>query len=71
MMRQMSTQALTFRIEVDNWNRFTANTGGTLVEKCCHFFDLMRRITGCNPLRVFATGGQVIRRLRENTREFK
>jgi len=33
-----------FLLKIDNWNRFSANTGGTLVEKCCHFWDLMRRI---------------------------
>ena len=31
-----------FLKKVGDWNRFSANTGGTLVEKCCHFFDLMR-----------------------------
>ena len=30
-----------FLEKVDNWNRFSKNTGGTLVEKCCHFFDVM------------------------------
>ena len=30
-----------FLEKVGNWNRFNENTGGTLVEKCCHFFDLM------------------------------
>mmetsp|Transcript_40270 Transcript_40270/g.125990 ORF Transcript_40270/g.125990 Transcript_40270/m.125990 type:complete len:415 (+) Transcript_40270:233-1477(+) len=45
-----------FLIKVGNWNRFSANTGGTLVEKCCHFFDLMLRITGSAPVRVFASG---------------
>lgn len=39
-----------------NWNRFNANTGGTLVEKCCHFFDLMRLFAGANPVRVMASG---------------
>ena len=36
------------------------NTGDTLVEKCCHFFDLMMRIAGEGhmPARVFASGGQ-------------
>jgi predicted dehydrogenase len=33
-----------FLVKVGNWNRFSANTGGTLVEKCCHFFDLMNLI---------------------------
>jgi myo-inositol 2-dehydrogenase/D-chiro-inositol 1-dehydrogenase len=33
-----------FLPKVGDWNRFNRNTGGTLVEKCCHFFDLMRLI---------------------------
>ncbi|XP_060207379.1 uncharacterized protein LOC132635134 [Lycium barbarum] len=45
-----------FLVKVDNWNRFNCNTGGTLVEKCCHFFDLMRLFTGANPVRVMASG---------------
>jgi myo-inositol 2-dehydrogenase/D-chiro-inositol 1-dehydrogenase len=32
------------------------NTGGTLVEKCCHFFDLMRLIAKAEPIRVYASG---------------
>ncbi|CAL1401563.1 unnamed protein product [Linum trigynum] len=46
-----------FLVKVHNWNRFNANTGGTLVEKCCHFFDLMRLFAGANPVRVMASGG--------------
>ena len=33
-----------FLPKVGDWNRFSRNTGGTMVEKCCHFFDLMRLI---------------------------
>jgi myo-inositol 2-dehydrogenase / D-chiro-inositol 1-dehydrogenase len=47
-----------FLAKVGDWNRFDRNTGGTLVEKCCHFFDLMRLIIGRDPVRVFASGGQ-------------
>jgi predicted dehydrogenase len=47
-----------FLAKVGDWNRFERNTGGTLVEKCCHFFDLMRLIIGRDPVRVFASGGQ-------------
>lgn len=43
-------------MQVNNWNRFNVNTGGTLVEKCCHFFDLMRLFAGANPVRVMASG---------------
>ncbi len=51
-----------FLPKVNDWNRFSINTGGTLVEKCCHFFDLMNLIvsthtTGARPVRVIATGG--------------
>ncbi|KAH9301209.1 hypothetical protein KI387_012792, partial [Taxus chinensis] len=45
-----------FLVKVHNWNRFNVNTGGTLVEKCCHFFDLMNLIIGANPVRVMASG---------------
>jgi myo-inositol 2-dehydrogenase/D-chiro-inositol 1-dehydrogenase len=46
-----------FLPKVGNWNRFNRNTGGTLVEKCCHFFDLMRLIVQDEPVRVYASGG--------------
>ncbi|KAL4565669.1 hypothetical protein LXL04_029772 [Taraxacum kok-saghyz] len=45
-----------FLVKVDNWNRFNCNSGGTMVEKCCHFFDLMRLFVGANPVRVMASG---------------
>ncbi len=45
-----------FLVKVGDWNRFSANTGGTMVEKCCHFFDLMRHIVGAEPVRVFCSG---------------
>ena len=54
-----------FLVEVDNWNRFSKNTGGTLVEKCCHFFDLMNLAVGSRPVRVMASGGQDVNHLDE------
>jgi predicted dehydrogenase len=54
-----------FLVKVGDWNRFTANTGGTLVEKCCHFFDLMRLIAKADPVRVYASGGQDVNHLDE------
>ena len=45
-----------FLQKVDDWNRFSANTGGTMVEKCCHFFDLMRHIIQSEPTRVYCSG---------------
>jgi predicted dehydrogenase len=54
-----------FLVKVGDWNRFARNTGGTMVEKCCHFFDLMRLITGGEAVRVFASGSQAINHLDE------
>ncbi|KAL1532115.1 inositol 2-dehydrogenase isoform X2 [Salvia divinorum] len=45
-----------FLVKVNNWNRFNCNSGGTLVEKCCHFFDLMTLFAASNPVRVMASG---------------
>jgi predicted dehydrogenase len=54
-----------FLVKVDNWNRFSANTGGTLVEKCCHFFDLMNLLLDERPSRVMASGAQDVNHLDE------
>ena len=54
-----------FQPKVRDWNRFSRNTGGTLVEKCCHFFDLMRFIVGSEPKRVMASGAQDLNHLDE------
>ena len=54
-----------FLVKVDNWNRFSRNTGGTLVEKCCHFFDLMNLAVGSRPVRVMASGGQDVNHIDE------
>jgi len=35
-----------FLQKVGEWNKDSAKTGDTLVEKCCHFFDLFRVISG-------------------------
>ena len=54
-----------FLPKVGDWNRFSANTGGTLVEKCCHFFDLMRVILRDEPTRIYASGAQDVNHLDE------
>lgn len=54
-----------FLQKVDNWNRFNRFTGGTLVEKCCHFFDLMNLVVAAKPTRVFASGAQDVNHLDE------
>ena len=54
-----------FLPKVGSWNRFARNTGGTLVEKCCHFFDLMRFVIGSEAVRVYASAGQDVNHLEE------
>ncbi len=54
-----------FLRKVGDWNRFNRNSGGTLVEKSCHYFDLMRLVIGSEPVRVMASGGQDVNHLEE------
>ncbi|QNA87132.1 Gfo/Idh/MocA family oxidoreductase [Sphingomonas sp. So64.6b] len=55
-----------FLSKVADWNRFSRNTGGTMVEKCCHFFDLMRLITGAEAVRVYCSGAMDVNHLDED-----
>lgn len=55
-----------FLDKVNQWNKFSQFSGGTLVEKCCHYFDLMNLFAGAKPLRVYATGSMAV-----NFREFE
>ena len=54
-----------FLPKVANWNRFNRQTGGTLVEKCCHFFDLMNLAVQSEAVRVMASGAQNVNHLDE------
>lgn len=54
-----------FLVKVGDWNRFNKYSGGTLVEKTCHYFDLMNLIIGERPTQVFASGGQNVNHLDE------
>jgi predicted dehydrogenase len=54
-----------FLTKVGDWNRFSVKTGGTFVEKCCHFFDLMRLLIGSEPVRVMASAAQGVNHLDE------
>jgi predicted dehydrogenase len=38
-----------FLHKIGKWNRDVEKTGDTLVEKCCHFFDLFRLISSKEP----------------------
>lgn len=47
---------LPFLDKVEQWNKFSKYSGGTLVEKCCHYFDLFNLFAGSKPKSVYATG---------------
>ena len=54
-----------FLPKVGDWNRFNERTGGTLVEKCCHFWDLMRLVLQSDPVRVYASAAMDVNHLDE------
>ncbi len=54
-----------FLPKVADWNRFNRYSGGTFVEKCCHFFDLMCHVLQDEPVRVMASAGQAANHLDE------
>ena len=49
-----------FLDKVGQWNKFSKKSGGTLVEKCCHYFDLFNLFAQSRPKRVFASGSQFV-----------
>ena len=63
-IQMLSIRSIAFHScqKVADWNRF-APLGGTLVEKCCHFFDLMQFIIGSEPTGVIASAGQNVNHL--------
>ena len=46
-----------FRDGVDNWRHSRERTGGSLLEKNCHHFDLFNWFADSRPVRVSAVGG--------------
>ena len=65
-MLAMREHRFPFLPKVGDWNRFARNTGGTMVEKCCHFFDLMRVVTRSEPVRVYCSGAMDVNHLDES-----
>jgi predicted dehydrogenase len=49
-----------FLDKVKQWNKFSQYSGGTLVEKCCHYFDLLNLFAGARPVSVYAVGSQAV-----------
>lgn len=62
----MVEHRIPFLDKVGQWNKFGRYSGGTLVEKCCHYFDLLNLFAGARPERVFASGSMAV-----NFREFE
>jgi len=56
----MSEYRPPFLDKVGQWNKFNEYSGGTLVEKCCHYFDLINLLADAKPRRVYASGGQAV-----------
>lgn len=56
----MSEYRPPFLDKVNQWNKFSDQSGGTLIEKCCHYFDLINLFAASAPVRVFASGGQAV-----------
>lgn len=65
-MIQIQEHRIPFLDKVNQWNKFSKFSGGTLVEKCCHYFDLMNLFAQAKPIKVFASGSMAV-----NFREFE
>jgi predicted dehydrogenase len=49
-----------FLDKVNQWNKFSKYSGGTLVEKCCHYFDMLNMFAQSRPVKVYATGSMAV-----------
>ena len=56
----MSEYRPPFLDKVEQWNKFSVFSGGTLIEKCCHYFDLLNLFARAKPQRVIAVTGQAV-----------
>jgi predicted dehydrogenase len=62
----MVEHRMAFLDKIGQWNKFSRYSGGTLVEKCCHYFDLINLFAQSKPKRVFASGSMAV-----NFKEFE
>ena len=62
----MAEHRIPFLDKVDQWNKFAEFSGDTLIEKCCHYFDLLNLLAQSRPKTVYATGGMAV-----NFRDFQ
>jgi len=49
-----------FLDKVNQWNKFSEYSGGTLIEKCCHYFDLLNLFAQSRPVTVHANGSRAV-----------
>ncbi|MEL7434588.1 MAG: Gfo/Idh/MocA family oxidoreductase, partial [Chloroflexota bacterium] len=56
----MQEHRIPFLDKVNQWNKFAKYSGDTLVEKCCHYFDLINLFAGARPQKVYASGSMAI-----------
>ena len=56
----MAEHRLPFFDKIGQWNKYQEYSGGTLVEKCCHYFDLINLFAQSRPRRVFASGSMAV-----------
>jgi predicted dehydrogenase len=59
-MINISEHRYPFLDKVKQWNKFNEYSGGTLVEKCCHYFDLLNLFAQSKPKKVYATGNMAV-----------
>lgn len=55
-MIYMQEHRVPFIEKWNQWNKFSDKSGGTLVEKCCHYFDLFSLFAESEPVKVYASG---------------
>lgn len=65
-MISIAEHRIPFLDKVNQWNKFSKFSGGTLVEKCCHYFDLLNLFAQSKPVSVYAAGSMAV-----NFREFE
>lgn len=59
-MISIAEHRIPFLDKVHQWNKFSKFSGGTLVEKCCHYFDLLNLFAQSKPVSVHATGSMAV-----------
>jgi predicted dehydrogenase len=62
----MQEHRIPFLDKVNQWNKFARYSGDTLVEKCCHYFDLLNLFAQSRPTTVYASGSMAV-----NFKEFE